>query len=362
MKSISLILPKRCEGRVIFDLSRVVGGLGLHPFCELICRSGLTEEKILYYSFAVAPVRGPVLERTYRCNGTWFADYRFKAVESIRFATDNTTAILHDGQEVATVEELASDSVSVEFGLVDMEEGQRRCSLNANIFLAGIEVQAKTSLFNMSQDDIFFPMLLDKDPGYGLISFGSQRRSKSAAVYLYIGEKLYCVREFCRAGVQYADVLDRLWAFCPESVDEIKDIPICLAVRFGDEYRDGRLLQYLSEKTEIAIVKASLGIEDVAACMGDGENRSKLVFNRPSPCRLYAEVRRKNSDLVRDFFSINPGESAHEVDDQIVRYASLHKQPLVLTLYPLASQFDDEPDKTYSIDIPIHKLQGEIHG
>lgn len=355
-------IAEKCEGRVIFDLSRVVGGLGLHPFCELICRSGLTEEKILYYSFAVAPVRGPVLERTYRCNGTWFADYRFKAVESIRFATDNTTAILHDGQEVATVEELASDSVSVEFDLVDMEEGQRRCSLNANIFLAGIEVQAKTSLFNMSQDDIFFPMLLDKDPGYGLISFGSQRRSKSAAVYLYIGEKLYCVREFCRAGVQYADVLDRLWAFCPESVDEIKDIPICLAVRFGDEYRDGRLLQYLSEKTEIAIVKASLGIEDVAACMGDGENRSKLVFNRPSPCRLYAEVRRKNSDLVRDYFSINPGESAHEVDDQIVRYASLHKQPLVLTLYPLASQFDDEPDKTYSIDIPIHKLQGEIHG
>lgn len=352
----------KCEDRVIFNLSRVIGGLGLHPFCELICRSGLTKEKILYYSFAVAPVCGPVLERAYQCNGTWFADYRFKAVEPIRFATGNTTAVLHDGQEVATVEELASDSVSVEFNLVDMKEGQRRCSLNANIFLAGIEIQTKTSLFKMSRDDIYFPMLLDKDPGYGLISFRSQRRSKSAAVHLYIGEKLFCVREFCRAGVQYADVLESLWAFCPESVDEIKDIPIYLAVRFGDEYWDGRLLQYLSEKTEIAIVKASLGIEDVAACMGDGENRSKLVFNRPAPCRLYAEVRRRNSEQVRDYFSINPGESAHEVDGQIVRYASQRRQPLVLTLYPFASQFDDEPDRTYSIDIPIRKSQGEIHG
>lgn len=358
---ITHIAVKR-EERVIFNLSTVIGGLGLHPFCELICRSGLTKEKILYYSFAVAPVRGPVLERTYRCNGTWFADYRFKAVEPIRFATDNTTAILHDGQEVATVEELASDSVSVEFNLVDMEEGQRRCSLNANIFLAGIEIQTKTSLFNIPQDDIYFPMLLDKDPGYGLISFGSQRRSKNAAVYLYIGENLFCVKEFCRAGVQYADVLERLWAFCPESVDEINDIPIYLAVRFGDEYWDGRLLQYLSEKTEIAIVKASLGIEDVAACMGDGENRSKLVYNRPAPCRLYAEVRRRDSEQVRDHFSINLGESAHEVDDQIVRYASQRRQPLVLTLYPFASQFDDEPDRTYSIDIPIHKSQGEFHG
>ena len=355
-------IAEKCEERVIFDLSRVVGGLGLHPFCELICRSGLTKEKILHYSFAVAPVSGPVVEKVYRCNDTWFADYRFKAVESIRFVTDNTDAILHSGQAVATVEELASDSVSVEFDLVDMEEEQRCRSLNADIFLAGIEIQTKSSLFNAPRSSVYFPMLLNEDPGYGLISFRSRRRSKSAAVYLFVGGNLQCVREFCRAGVQYADVMNAPWAYCPESVDKINDIPICLAVRFGDEYWDGRTLQYLSEKTEIATVRASFGIEDVAACVGEGEKRSKLVFKQPAPCRLYAEVRRENSEVTRDVFSINPGESEHEVDDQLARYASHRKQPLVLTLYPFASQFDNEPDRTYSIDIPIHKSQGEIHG
>lgn len=355
-------IAEKCEERVIFDLSRVVGGLGLHPFCELICRSGLTKEKILHYSFAVAPVSGPVVEKVYRCNDTWFADYRFKAVESIRFVTDNTDAILHSGQAVATVEELASDSVSVEFDLVDMEEEQRCRSLNADIFLAGIEIQTKSSLFNAPRSSVYFPMLLDEDPGYGLISFRSRRRSKSAAVYLFVGGNLQCAREFCRAGVQYADVMNAPWAYCPESVDKIDDIPICLAVRFGDEYWDGRTLQYLSEKTEIATVRASFGIEDVAACVGEGEKRSKLVFKQPAPCRLYAEVRRENSEVTRDVFSINPGESEHEVDDQLARYASHRKQPLVLTLYPFASQFDNEPDRTYSIDIPIHKSQGEIHG
>lgn len=354
-------IAEKCEERVIFDLSRVVGGLGLHPFCELICRSGLTKEKILHYSFAVAPVSGPVVEKVYRCNDTWFADYRFKVVESIRFVTDNTDAILHSGQAVATVEELASDSVSVEFDLVDMEEERCR-SLNADIFLAGIEIQTKSSLFNAPRSSVYFPMLLDEDPGYGLISFRSRRRSKSAAVYLFVGGNLQCVREFCRAGVQYADVMNAPWAYCPESVDKIDDIPICLAVRFGDEYWDGRTLQYLSEKTEIATVRASFGIEDVAACVGEGEKRSKLVFKQPAPCRLYAEVRRENSEVTRDVFSINPGESEHEVDDQLARYASHRKQPLVLTLYPFASQFDNEPDRTYSIDIPIHKSQGEIHG
>lgn len=355
-------IAEKCEERVIFDLSRVVGGLGLHPFCELICRSGLTKEKILHYSFAVAPVSGPVVEKVYRCNDTWFADYRFKAVESIRFVTDNTDAILHSGQAVATVEELASDSVSVEFDLVDMEGEQRCRSLNADIFLAGIEVQTKSSLFNAPRSSVYFPMLLDEDPGYGLISFRSRRRSKSAAVYLFVGGNLQCVREFCRAGVQYADVMNAPWAYCPESVDKIDDIPICLAVRFGDEYWDGRTLQYLSEKTEIATVRASFGIEDVTACVGEGEKRSKLVFKQPAPCRLYAEVRRENSEVTRDVFSINPGESEHEVDDQLARYASHRKQPLVLTLYPFASQFDNEPDRTYSIDIPIHKSQGEING
>lgn len=251
-------------------------GRGIARLCVIEARQSSTHDVLLRYRFAIVPIQGFRLE-DYKMDpstGELIGIYQYEATEplTIRYRDGaDVEESLETGVQSNLQAPLREDSAFVR--MTDVTG----CSLEAELFLAGVTVTASSSLINAGRgrSTISLPVMRGLSYVQGDISITTHQPRRGRHVSLQLGRKRLVDRMLDKTGETRVNIFADERDYVPQAGRLWEPMPLIISISYGYRMSEG-VLEPATAHYEFLKCEKGLGVRGCDIVISSGVYRLHL--------------------------------------------------------------------------------------